>query len=99
GVVRRRLDLDAAELGVLDLLQEDDVRPVAADLGDRRLEVDRGIVRRLCVPGHAELHVELENPEHVIGHQRPAGIGMPAASFATSCYSWLRKRIAATLNS
>ena len=63
GIVRRRIGLGAARLGLLEFLQQDDVRVALADLGDRPLELDRRLVRVAVAPDPPELHVELDDPE------------------------------------
>ena len=76
-IIGRRLQLNPAALGVLDLLQENDVGIVPANLGQRHLKIDRCTQRVGLIPDLAKLHVKLEHAE--TAHGRARGWGRAAA--------------------
>src|SRR5208283_612175 len=59
--IRRRIRLHTARQCLLHLLQEDDVSIVAADFGNRQVEIDRSRVWGRLIPVLAELNVELQD--------------------------------------
>ena len=63
--------------GLLDFLQQHDVRVALADLGDRALELDWRMVRVGFAPDPPELHVELHDPEFAHGPREPQPIFRP----------------------
>ena len=67
GEVGRRVGLHSLRIGLLHLLQRDDVRVVAPNLRDRAIEIRRGVIGILRVPRLAKLHVELQKPKTTHG--------------------------------
>jgi hypothetical protein len=60
-VIGRRINLLAASLALLDLLQIDHISVVTQQLGDRVFQTDGSLIGLGSVPDLAELHVELQD--------------------------------------